>query len=73
MIPAAKAPDSGGARASTFVNERLRHAAADRETATQPRREVGSGEREEFLIGVQPAAMFRREHATDRGRLYRAN
>ena len=60
------------ARAPAFVDQRLRHAAADRETAAQPGGEVGRGERKEFLVRIQPAAMLGREHATDRGRLHRA-
>ena len=60
------------ARAAAFVDERLRHAAADRETAAQSGGEIGRGEREEFLVGVEPAAMFGGEHAADGGRLHRA-
>ena len=60
------------ARAPAFVDERLRHAAADRETAAQPGGEVGSGEREEFLVRIQPPAVFGHEHAADGGRLHRA-
>ena len=60
------------ARAPAFVDERLRHAAADRETAAQPGGEVGRGEREEFLVGIQPPAVLGREHAADGGRLHRA-
>ena len=60
------------ARAPAFVDERLRHAAADRETAAQSGGEIGRGEREEFLVGVQPPAMFGGEHAANRGRLHRA-
>ena len=72
MIPAAMAPDSGVRAPAAFVDERLRHAAADRETAAQPGGEVGRGEREKFLVGIQPPAMLGRERAADGGRLHRA-
>jgi len=56
MIPAATAPaGQRHARAPAFVDERLRYAAADRETLDQAGGEIGSGQRREFLVGVQPS------------------
>ena len=50
---------------ATFVNERLRHAAADRKTAADSCGQIGSGKRQKLLIGVEPSAVLRREHAAD--------
>ena len=57
---------------AAFVNERLRHASAYWKPAAEPGGEIRRGKREEFLIRIKPAAMFGREHATDRGCLHRA-
>ena len=40
--------------------------------AAQPGGEIGRGEREKFLVGVQPAAVLGGERAADGGRLHRA-
>ena len=56
------------ARAPTFVDERLRHPTADRETAAQSGCKVGRGECKKFLIGVETPTVFRGEGATNRGR-----
>ena len=55
--------------AAAFVDERLRHSAADREAAPQSRGEIGDGEREEFLIGVEATAVLGRKGSADGGGL----
>ena len=71
-MTAAKSARKRRARAAALVDQRLRHAAADRETAAEPGGEVRRGEGEEFLVGVEPAAVLGGEHAADGGRLHGA-
>ena len=54
------------ARAGGLVDQRLRHAAADRKSTAESRGEVGAADGEEFLVGVEPVAVLAREHAADR-------
>ena len=58
-------PEKGVSR-SAFVDERLRHSAADGKSLAHARGEVGGGDGEEFLVAVQTPAMLAGEHATDR-------
>ena len=59
------------ARAGAFVDERLRHAAADRKSAAHPGGEVGPADREELLGRVESVAMLAAEHPPDRRRFDR--
>ncbi len=55
-----------GAGAGRFVDQRLRHAAAHRESGAEARGEIGGPERQEFLRGVESIAVLGGEHAPDR-------
>ena len=52
-----------------LVDQRLRHAAAHRKAAAEPRQEIRGAERQQLLVGVEPIAVLLAEHAADRGRL----
>ena len=60
------------ARAAAFVDERLRHAAADREALADAGGEIRAGEGEQFLVAVEPVAVLLGKHPSDRRRLDRA-
>ena len=72
MIPAAKAPDSGVRAPPPSLTSDCDMPPLTGKAAAQPGGEIGSGEREEFLVRIQPAAVFGREHAANGGRLHRA-
>ena len=57
------------ARPGTLVDERLRHAAAHREAATESREEIAGANRQQLLIRVEPIAVLLAEHPADGGRL----
>ena len=57
------------ARAGALVDERLRHAAAHREPATESREQIAGAKRQQLLVGVEPIAVLLAEHAADGGRL----
>ena len=55
-----------------LVDQRLRRSAAYWKTSTQSGEQVRRSERQIFLIGIEPSAVFRGEHSPDRGRFDRA-
>ena len=63
-----RAEQSGERRAcaAAFIHERLRHAAADRKAVAEARGEICAGEREEFLVAVEPIAVLLGKHLADR-------
>ena len=61
-----------GARAAAFIDQRLRHAAADRKTLADARRQIRPGESEKLLVAIEAIAMFLGKHPPDRCRLDRA-
>src|SRR6516164_1537474 len=62
---------SGGERclrSALFINERLRRTAADGKTATESGSEIRRCQRQIFLIGIEPSAVFGDEHSANSGR-----